>query len=103
MIFDINNINIGTRASQNRNGSAPIEVKSSATPAPSAAPSNEGDKVLLSQEAQGMTRLQSKIASTPDVDMEKVEAIKRAIAEGKFEFNPERIAENLINQENLLG
>lgn len=104
MIFDINNIHSGSaRASQSRNGSAPIEVKAPVTASPASAPSNEGDKVVLSQEAQGMNRLQSKMATTPDIDMDKVEAIKQAIAEGKFEFNAERIAENMLNQDDLLG
>lgn len=62
-----------------------------------------GDQVVLSQEAQTLGRLQSKIDSAPDVNLEKVAEIRRAIAEGRFEINPERIAENMLNQNDLLG
>jgi negative regulator of flagellin synthesis FlgM len=74
------------------------------TPAPDATPVSKGasDKVVLSQEAQTLGRLQAKINSSPDVDLEKVAEIKRAIAEGRFEINPERIAENMLNQNELL-
>ena len=65
--------------------------------------STAGDQVVLSQEAQNLGRLQSKINSSPEVDLDKVADIRRAIAEGRFEINPERIAENMLNQEDLLG
>ena len=75
------------------------------TPAPDAAPASKGasDQVVLSQEAQTLGRLQAKINSSPDVDLDKVAEIRRAIAEGRFEINPERIAENMLNQNDLLG
>ena len=49
-----------------------------------------------------MVRLQAKISNLPDVNMDRVAAIKQAIAEGHFEINPERIAENMLNQDELL-
>lgn len=75
------------------------------TPAPDSAQAGKsaGDQVVLSQEAQNLGRLQAKINSSPDVDLEKVAEIRRAIAEGRFEINPERIAENMLNQNDLLG
>jgi negative regulator of flagellin synthesis FlgM len=75
------------------------------TGGPSAKPAagNAGDQVILSPQARNLGGLQSKIDTLPDVDMDKVATIKRAIAEGRFEINPERIAENMLNQEKLLG
>jgi negative regulator of flagellin synthesis FlgM len=61
------------------------------------------DQVQLSQEAQKLGQLQAKINASPDVNLEKVNEIRRAIAEGKFHVNPERIADALLNQEELLG
>jgi len=94
---------VGTKGTRSKPAaqSAP-EAK---TPAPDAAPTNKGasDQVVLSQEAQTLGRLQAKINSSPDVDLEKVAEIRRAIAEGRFEINPERIAENMLNQNDLLG
>lgn len=59
--------------------------------------------VSLSPEAQSMSRLQSRVDSLPEVDSEKVESIKQAITEGRFEFDVERIAENMLNQDELLS
>jgi negative regulator of flagellin synthesis FlgM len=84
---------------------APSAPEAKAPAAPDAAPVSKGagDQVVLSQEAQTLGRLQAKINTSPDVDLEKVAEIRRAIAEGRFEINPERIAENMLNQNELLG
>lgn len=84
---------------------APNAPEAKAPATPDAAPVSKGasDQVVLSQEAQTLGRLQAKINTSPDVDLEKVAEIRRAIAEGRFEINPERIAENMINQNELLG
>jgi negative regulator of flagellin synthesis FlgM len=62
---------------------------------------SDGDSVLLSQEAQALKRLEAHINSSPDIDGARVAAIKRAIAEGKFEINVERIAEKMLQQDSL--
>ena len=36
-------------------------------------------------------------------DIDKVEAIKAAIAEGRFEIDADAIAEKMMNQDSLLG
>jgi negative regulator of flagellin synthesis FlgM len=79
------------------------ETKTNSAPAAPATANRAGDQVVLSQEAQTLGRLQSKINSAPDVNLEKVEEIRRAIAEGRFEINPERIAENMLKQNDLFG
>lgn len=63
----------------------------------------ERDDVVLSQEAQSLGRLEDKINSLPEVNSERVAEIRQAIAEGRFQINAERIAENLLNQDELLG
>jgi negative regulator of flagellin synthesis FlgM len=104
MNFDTNN-NIGSVGSKNARGKVSAPAAESKTPAPKPAParSDAADQVVLSQEAQNVGRLQAKIGASPDVNLEKVAEIRRAIAEGKFEINAERIAENMLNQEDLLG
>ena len=106
MNFNTNNTldSIGTKGTRSKPAapSAP-EAK---TPAPEAAPAaskGTADQVVLSNEAQTLGRLQSKINSSPDVDLEKVAEIRRAIAEGRFEITADRIAENMLNQNDLLG
>jgi negative regulator of flagellin synthesis FlgM len=107
MVIDTNNINSSGGASGTRGRTtAPVTTNGTktATPAPAeAAGASSKDNVVLSSEAQNMVRLQAKISSLPDVNLDRVAAIKLAIAEGRFEINPERIAENMLRQDELLG
>jgi len=61
------------------------------------------DSVQLSPEAQALKRLEAQISASPDIDSGRVAAIKRAIAQGNFEVNVERIAERMLQHDNLLG
>src|SRR4051812_26806365 len=106
MVIDTNNINSSGGASGTRGRTtAPVTTNSTktSTPAPAEAAVASKDNVVLSSEAQNMVRLQAKISSLPDVNLDRVAAIKQAIAEGRFEINPERIAENMLKQDELLG
>lgn len=106
MNFDTNNT-IGSGASKGtRSRTNPVVEQSQPANVSSqqaTAKSSSGDKVQLSQEAQKLGQLQARINASPDVNLEKVNEIRSAIAEGRFEINPEKIAENLLNQEELLG
>jgi negative regulator of flagellin synthesis FlgM len=64
-------------------------------------PAAESDNVLLSAEAQALKRLEAHINASPDIDIGRVAAIKRAIAEGNFEINVQRIAEKMLQQDSL--
>ncbi len=87
------------KVGNNPAGEAKVPTPTSSTPEKS----ETGDQVVLSAEAQNMSRLEAKVASSPEVNLEKVAAIRQAIAEGRFEFNPERIAENMLKQDDLLA
>jgi negative regulator of flagellin synthesis FlgM len=106
MNFNTNNSldSVSTKGTRSKSAStaAPEAKAPSTAPAPATSP-KAGDKVVLSEQAQTLGRLQSKIESAPDVNLEKVAEIRRAIAEGRFEINPERIAENMLSQHDLLG
>jgi negative regulator of flagellin synthesis FlgM len=104
MNFDTNNTIGGSAPKGTRRTTSPAEsVQPSATDAAKPGVKASADQVQLSQEAKKLGQLQAKIDASPDVNLEKVNEIRRAIAEGKFHVNPERIAEALLNQEELLG
>ncbi len=65
-----------------------------ATPAPLV-----GDSVSLSAQAQKLVRLETRIQQAPDVDKQKVESLKQAIAEGRYKIDPHRIAEAMLSDE----
>jgi negative regulator of flagellin synthesis FlgM len=94
--------NNDAKTTRSRNSVAPEPAQSAAVTSQPKGKSSI-DQVQLSQEAQKLGQLQAKINASPDVNLEKVNEIRKAIAEGKFHVNPERIAEALLNQEELLG
>jgi negative regulator of flagellin synthesis FlgM len=63
--------------------------KSRAIPAPD-------DELKLSDAAQ-------RAMTAPDVDRAKVDAIKQALAEGRYPIDPKRIAESFMALEKMIG
>lgn len=61
------------------------------------------DTVQLSPAVQVLQQLEASIRDLPEVDEQRVEAIRTAIAEGRFEINADRIAEKLVNLERSIG
>jgi negative regulator of flagellin synthesis FlgM len=103
MVIDTNNIN-SSGSSRNQKTAAvnttPNKTQSVAADTPVQAAK---DKVVISPEAQNLAKLQAKVSELPEVNIERVESIKKAIAEGRFEINPERIAENMLIQDELFN
>ncbi|MGO2353281.1 MAG: flagellar biosynthesis anti-sigma factor FlgM [Marinomonas foliarum] len=59
------------------------------------------DTVKLSGTAQTLQSQQSKINSLPDVDMDKVEQIKNAIASGEYKIDTQKLANNMASMDSL--
>jgi len=64
--------------------------------------SNRSDQVSLTGEARQLLELETRLASEPVVDSQRVEAVRSAIGNGTFTVNPERIAEKLMSLEEAL-
>lgn len=56
-----------------------------------------------STESSRLQQLREKINSTPDVDMNRVEQIKQALAEGRLPLDSQRVAQKFADLEGLLG
>jgi len=104
MVIDPNNRlpSAGSNPTRNRsasgvgqNNSGKVDQSAEKTSSP------DGDSVMLSPEAQALKRLEAQINASPDIDSTRVAAIKRAIAEGNFEINVERIAEKMLQQDSF--
>lgn len=59
-------------------------------------------EVSLSSQAQLLSKLESKIQSTPAVNSERIAEIRLALANGTYEINAERIASRMLEQDRLL-
>ncbi|KAB7627205.1 flagellar biosynthesis anti-sigma factor FlgM [Alkalilimnicola sp. S0819] len=56
-----------------------------------------------SNASERLQAVRDRIDNTPEVDMERVEAIKQQIADGEYPLNPERIAEKFLELEGMLN
>ncbi|HLV49168.1 MAG TPA: flagellar biosynthesis anti-sigma factor FlgM [Aliidiomarina sp.] len=57
------------------------------------------DAVSLTQQAQQLTQLQRRAELNSGVDQEKVDRIKKAISDGSYSVNPERLAAKIAHFE----
>ncbi len=61
------------------------------------------DTVSLTDTAARLRQMENTLANLPVVDNQRVESVRRALADGTFEVNPERIAEKMLNLEKDLN
>jgi negative regulator of flagellin synthesis FlgM len=61
------------------------------------------DTVSLSEQSLQVRELQQQLDKIPEVDADKVKAIKQAIAQGNYPLDPAKIAANLLNLEKALS
>lgn len=60
------------------------------------------DQLSLTTSAQLLKELNEAVAATPEVDSSRVEAIKQAIADGTYQVDAGRIADQLLKLEDQL-
>ncbi|WP_166420223.1 flagellar biosynthesis anti-sigma factor FlgM [Pseudoalteromonas sp. Z1A8] len=75
-------------------------TQASQAPSPKAA----SDSVSLTPQAQQLKTLQDKAQQSPGFDSDKVAELKKAITEGKYQVDSEKLAKNLADFEfNVYG
>jgi len=103
MVIDPNNIaNTGNTGVKNRTAPVAPSAKSSQSSDVSPSKSGAADSVSLSPEAQSIGRLESAIAASPEVNTQKVDAIRNALASGQYQIDADAIAEKLLQQDSLI-
>ncbi|TCS71523.1 FlgM family anti-sigma-28 factor [Sulfuritortus calidifontis] len=66
-------------------------------PSTPAQPAKADASIDLTRTSTRLQQLESQLASIPEIDMGKVETVRQAIADGKFDVNEDAIAEKLLN------
>jgi len=84
------------KTNRSENASARLDANQSPT-------AQSEDTVNITSEANRIRELQNSLADVPDIDLEKVEAIKQEIANGNYPIDHERIASNLLDLEKTLS
>lgn len=93
--------NLTTRlAAMTERRNAPVGSKAGAQDTTSGTrPPAGGDSVKLTSTAQRLARLEAQVRETPDVREEKVGALRQQIADGSYDIDAGRIADNLLKSE----
>jgi negative regulator of flagellin synthesis FlgM len=104
MAININNLSNNNQVKQKLDQQ--VQVKQQATQ--SAASSEQGksagkDSVSLTPQAQQLNELQKKTNDAPALDQKKIDQLKKAIANGEYKVNPEKLAASIANFEFKLG
>ena len=104
MAININNLSNNSQVKQKLDQQ--VQVKQQATQ--NAASSEQGrsvgkDSVSLTPQAQQLNELQKKANDAPAVDQKKIDQLKKAIANGEYKVDPEKLAASIANFELKLG
>ncbi|MBW8190848.1 flagellar biosynthesis anti-sigma factor FlgM [Neiella marina] len=109
MAIDINRVQgTPTTSVKGANAGKPdaqVQQNSQGSQAPASQPAaaHVKDSVSLTQQAQSLGNMQRAMASTPSFSQERVASIKKAIAEGQYKVDPEKLAQKLQDFEKELG
>ena len=65
-------------------------------------PADSGESVSLTRTASSLLALETKLRELPGVDQARVEAVRRAIDEGRYVIDTRRIVDSLLQSEREL-
>ena len=88
-------------------GTSARRTGATGTTAPSDTPPSQdasaGDAVSLTRTAAELQRLETQLRETPGVDVERVETIRQAIADGRYTIDAQSLVDSLLRSERELG
>ena len=104
--MEIENNRIASLVTPAKGQGAPVENQGTenknSSSAESGNTSSSADQVSLTGGARQLLELETRLASVPVVDSQRVESVRSAVENGTFTINPERIAEKLMSLEEAL-
>ncbi|ARD23241.1 MULTISPECIES: flagellar biosynthesis anti-sigma factor FlgM [Shewanella] len=98
MAIDINNLKTASHTQLRTNRDSGAAPKAAESAGQQAAPI-KSDSVSITSQAQQLQGAQTNMASLPEIDQSKVDAIKSAISEGRYKVDPEKLAANIASFE----
>ena len=104
--MEIENNRIASLVTPASGQGAPVENQgkgnTNSSSAESGNTSGSPDRVSLTGEARRLQELETRLASKPVVDSQRVAAVRSAVEDGTFTVNPERIADKMMSLEQAL-
>lgn len=66
------------------------------------AQSARGENVSLSSQAKNLKQLEQRLDSYPEVDDDRIEQIKSALADGSYKIDAEKLAQKMLDMDNSI-
>lgn len=70
---------------------------------PAAKQTGQADSIAITSTAQNLKKTLESASSATLIDIDRVQAVKKAIADGSYQVNAEKIAEKMIQHEQLMS
>ena len=83
--------------------SRPTRIDKTVAAPPSGGSATSGEVVKITDLAAKLQTLTQAVAEVPEVDQQRVDTLRQAIAVGSYEIAPRAVADKLIAFESLLG
>ena len=104
MAININNLSNNNQVKQKLDQQVQVKQQASQNAGSSEQIKSAGqDSVSLTPQAQQLNELRKKANEAPAIDQKKIEQLKKAIADGDYKINPEKLAASIIDFEIKLG
>ncbi len=97
-IDNSSNVKAQRAGGEQRANAAQQSGRSQGTP-PSTADAASTDEVTITRAATELLQLEDQLAALPDADLERVDAIRKAIGDGSYQVDAEQIVNNLLQAE----
>lgn len=101
MTIEFNNFGSSRAENLRRNSDKPVKLDTPvATDQDTNAPTaGSSDSVSLSSAAKNLAQLESELKGLPEVDMQRVEAIRNMLADGSYQIDLEKLAQKMLDLE----
>lgn len=98
---NVNSRQVSTKSQAPASNTRQAQMGQAAAPRATAATAMQ-DSVSLTQQAQDLGKMQNTLSSTSSFNQDRVNSLKKAISEGKYSVDPEKLAQNMLSFEDEL-
>ena len=101
MSVDLNGIGQGQVNTQRTTVDKPVNSQNAGQTAPeqAKAQSARGENVNLSNQARNLKQLEQKLGDYPEMDDERIEEIRTALANGTYKVDAEKLAQKMLDMD----
>lgn len=102
MTVDLNGIGPGHVNTQKTSAEKPQTANTPKQPAPEQSQAVRGENVNLSSQAKNLKQLEQRLDSYPEMDDERIEEIKAALADGSYKIDAEKLAQKMLDMDDSI-